>query len=224
MVHVSQFGKLSIFAGIPLSELQSIVEPVRVSRVPKGQIVIDRGEAGEDVFLVLMGHLIGVLVAEDGKEVAYATIAENSVFGEMAALDGGPRSLTVQAGSECLIGRVSGAVFNGWIDDHPQIARNLLRELVGRTRRLNDRVFELVVHDVETRVRLMLVRMAMEEGALDSGAVIDPAPSHAMIASHVGANREAVSRVMSRLTKAGVIDSGRKRIELIDVDALVDGL
>jgi CRP-like cAMP-binding protein len=224
MVHVSQFGKLSLFSGIALSNLKHVTDEVQVSRVPKGHIVVDRGETGTDVFLVLAGHLVGVLIAEDGKEVAYATIAENSVFGEMAALDGGPRSLTVQAATECLIGRVPGPIFNRWLTEHPQISRNLLRELVERTRRLNDRVFELVVHDVETRVRLMLVRMAMEAGALEPGAVIDPAPSHSMIASHVGANREAVSRVMSRLTKLGVLESGRKRVAIIDVDALVEGL
>lgn len=224
MIHVSQFSKLSLFRGVPLSELKHVTDEVQVSRVPKGQIVVDRGESGTDVFLVMAGNLIGVLIAEDGKEVAYATIAENSVFGEMAALDGGPRSLTVQAAEECLIGRVPGPVFNRWIDQHPQIARNLLTELVERTRRLNDRVFELVVHDVETRVRLMLVRLAMEAGALEPGAVIDPAPSHSSIASHVGANREAVSRVMSKLTKMGIIESGRKRIALKDVDALVEEL
>lgn len=224
MVHVSQFSKLAIFKGVPIETLAKIVAPVVVQRVPKGQIVVDRGEEGSDVFLVMSGNLIGVLIAEDGKEVAYATIAEQSVFGEMAALDGGPRSLTVQAAEECLIGRVPGAMFNAWIDENPIIARNLLGELVKRTRGLNDRVFSLVVHDVETRVRLMLVRLAMEAGALEEGGTLDPAPSHSMIASHVGANREAVSRVMSRLTKAGVLASGRKRIELRDVDGLVEGL
>ncbi|MFV0244995.1 MAG: Crp/Fnr family transcriptional regulator [Qingshengfaniella sp.] len=224
MLHVSQFSKLSIFRDVPLADLTDMARDVQVHRVPKGHIVVDRGESGSDVFLVMSGHLVGVLIAEDGKEVAYATIAENSVFGEMAALDGRPRSLTVQAATECLIGRVSGPAFNRWIDASPMIARNLLHLLVDRTRRLNDRVFELVVHDVETRVRLMLVRMAMEEGALEPGAVIDPAPSHSVIASHVGANREAVSRVMSRLTKSGVLESGRKRIALKDIEVLVAGL
>lgn len=224
MVHVSQFSKLALFKGVPTEALAKIVSQVVVQRVPKGQIVVDRGEEGSDVFLVMSGNLIGVLIAEDGKEVAYATIAEQSVFGEMAALDGGPRSLTVQAAEECLIGRVPGAMFNAWIDENPIIARNLLSELVKRTRGLNDRVFSLVVHDVETRVRLMLVRLAMESGAMQNGGELDPAPSHSMIASHVGANREAVSRVMSRLSKAKVIESGRKRIALLDTDALVDGL
>ena len=97
-------------------------------------------------------------------------------------------------------------------------------DLETRNRRLNDRIFELVVHDVETRVKLLLVRLAMEADELHDGGLLDPAPTHSDIASHVGANREAVSRVLARLTKTGIIESGRKRITLNSVDDLVEGL
>ena len=224
MIHASQFKSMSLFAGVDGGVLAKVAASVAVQRVPRGRILIQKGDTSSDVFLVLSGALVGILISQDGKEVAYATINSGSCVGEMAALDGGPRSLTVQAADECLIGRVPADVFLGWLEDHPPIARNLLTDFVARTRGLNDRVYELVVHDLETRVRLLLVRLAIEADALRNGGTLDPAPSHNTIAAHVGANREAVSRVISRMGKAGILGSGRQRIAILDADALVDGL
>ena len=78
-----------------------------------------------------------------------------------------------------------------------------LADLSGRIRAATDRLFELSVMDVETRVRHYLVRTLIEAGQLQDGGVLDPAPSHGLIAAHVGANREAVSRSVAVFRRAG---------------------
>ena len=62
--------------------------------------------------------------------------------------------------------------------------------------------------------------MAIEEGKFSKGAIIENAPTHAEIAGSVGANREMVSRSISRLVKGGVIKSARQKIEILDPEAL----
>ncbi|MEM1363757.1 MAG: Crp/Fnr family transcriptional regulator [Pseudomonadota bacterium] len=224
MIHSSELAKIGLFRDVPQSDLANLVPGVMPMRVLKGQTVIEKGERTSDVFIVLNGRLVGVLISAEGKEVAYAEFRRTAYFGELAALDDGPRSLTVHAAEECLVGKISGPQFLDWLDNYPRIARNLMIDLSYRNRGLNERIFELVVHDVETRVRLLLVRLAMESDQLHDGGHLDPAPTHSDIAAHVGANREAVSRVFARLAKSGVIESGRKKITLLEVETLVEGL
>lgn len=224
MIHSSELAKIGLFKNLSSADLGKLVSGVAPMRVLKGQTVMDKGDMSTDVFLVLNGRLVGVLISDEGKEVAYAEFRRSAHFGELAALDHGPRSLTVFAAEESLVGRIAGPQFLEWLENFPGLAHNLMVDLATRNRRLNDRIFELVVHDVETRVKLLLVRLAMEADQLHDGGLLDPAPTHSDIASHVGANREAVSRVLARLTKSGIIESGRKRITLNSVEDLVDGL
>lgn len=224
MIHSSELAKVGLFKDLPVADLNAMASGVAPMRLLKGHTVMDKGDLSTDVFLVLNGRLVGVLISNEGKEVAYAEFRRSAHFGELAALDHGPRSLTVFAAEESLVGRIAGPQFLEWMERFPRLAQNLMVDLATRNRRLNDRIFELVVHDVETRVRLLLVRLAMEADQLADGGLLDPAPTHSDIASHVGANREAVSRVLARLTKTGVLASGRKRITLASVDRLVDGL
>lgn len=101
--------------------------------------------------------------------------------------------------------------------------RNLALDLASRNRLLTERVFGLVVHDAETRLRLYLSRLAQDQGQLRTGGVLEPAPTRDDMARYVGVNREAVSRMIARLTRAGVIDSARRRIVIRQPTQLVQG-
>ncbi|MCU0826888.1 MAG: Crp/Fnr family transcriptional regulator [Tabrizicola sp.] len=192
--------------------------------VRPGQVVIEQGERSDQVYFVSSGRLLGQLVSENGREIAFTEIRAGSHFGELAALDGQPRSITVSAIDEAHLGRVGGAAFQRWLRAEPALALALARDLAARNRRLTERIFGLVAHDVEKRVRAFLTRMAQGVGELKPGGVLRSAPSHDEIATFVGANREAVSRVIARLAAEGVIESGRRRIVIQSVDALLDGI
>lgn len=83
---------------------------------------------------------------------------------------------------------------------------------------------EMTTLSVEQRVGTYLLRLAAEHGKLAKGSIIDNAPTHAEIAGSIGANREMVSRSISKLAKRGVIRPARQRIEILDPEALSEGL
>ncbi|MCA8879173.1 MAG: Crp/Fnr family transcriptional regulator [Rhodobacteraceae bacterium] len=190
----------------------------------RDDVVCERGSRGCDVFLVLSGELAGIVTSLGGKEVMTDWFRRGDLFGELAALDGGGRVRSVRALCTTEVGRLPESAFNAWLAENPQAMRNLLADVAGRVRGMTDRLFELSVHDVETRVRLFLVRALIEAGQLEDGGALDPAPSHNMIAAMVGANREAVSRAVSRFHRAGLIESGRLRIVVRDVRGLEAGI
>jgi CRP-like cAMP-binding protein len=217
-------ANVALFAELPAEARAKLAADFQVFEVDEGRMVIEQGGTDRELYVLVSGALVGSLVTEDGRQIGFTNIREHAYFGEMSALDGRPRSITVTATVPCTLARLPVAAFRRWIEAHPSIAVNLAIDLSERNRELNQRVFGLIAHDVGTRVRLLLCQIAQEAGELKAGGVVSPAPTHEAMASFVGANREAVSRVISRLGREGLIEKGRQRIVIKDLPGLLDGL
>ncbi len=102
----------------------------------------------------------------------------------------------------------------------PIIALNLATELCHRLRNKNEQMFGLVMQDVEARLRLLLLQLARESGQVRTHALLRPAPTQEALAARIGANREAVSRALSRLKRLGLIGTSRRNIVIRNIDAL----
>ncbi len=196
----------------------------RIEALPDGACLGERGTAPREVFVLLEGNCVGIVPSRGGKDLLVDRIRPGRVMGELAVLDGGTRVRSVRSVGPVKVARIGAEAFRAWIVANPRAMRNLLAELASNAREMTDRLYEIAVHDVETRVRLFLIRALIEAGALMPGGVLDPAPSHGEIADHVVTNREAVSRAMSRFNRMGYIDSGRRRIVVRDAAALEAGV
>lgn len=221
VVSVKQFPFAHRIAADRLAQLEALL---CCERVRSGSVICERGRRGTRVYFVLTGQLAGYIASRRGREVITNVFGPGQLFGELAALDGGSRVRSVRALSTCELAALGAEEFDDWLQANPRAMRNLLSEFASNTRDLADRIYELSVHDVDTRVRLLLVRMLIEAGELHDGGVLDPAPSHAVIAAQIGANREAVSRALARFKCRGFITPGRRRIEVHDARALEAGL
>ncbi|MCA8883621.1 MAG: Crp/Fnr family transcriptional regulator [Rhodobacteraceae bacterium] len=208
---------------LPENEVTSFLARVTRVSVDRGTLITERGARPESLYLVYSGELTGFIASRHGREVVLDRLRPGDLFGELSVLDGGSRVRTVRSETACDLGKVSGRDFNLWLDDHPTAMREILAHFAGRGRDLADRLYEFSVFDVETRVRRFLVRQLIEAGDLSDGAVLDPAPTHGMIAGIVGANREAVSRSLSRMVSAGILETKRQRIVVNDVRRLESG-
>jgi len=208
---------------IPEDAVAELAQCTQPAQAAANTVVARRGGRGVSVYLVLEGQLLGLVPSIGGKEVVTDTLKPGDIFGELAALDGGARVRMVRSETDVTLGQVDAADFDAWLTRTPAAMRNLLADMASRARVMTDRLFEIAVHDVETRVRLFLIRLLIEAGELRDGGVLDPAPSQNLIAAHVGANREAVSRAISRFAKAGMLERSRQRVVVRDVRALEHG-
>jgi CRP-like cAMP-binding protein len=215
---------IPLLSGLDPHDVMTFEQMLDLRKLPDRSVVSRRGTPGHDVFVLLTGACLGLVQSRSGKDIVVDRIGPGRVFGELGALDGGSRVRTVRADGPVEVGALPLQDFEAWLMKTPQAMRNLLSELAGNTRELSDRYFEMAVHDVETRVRLFLIRLLIEHCALHDGGALDPAPSHSTIAANVGANREAVSRVISRFGRMGFLDSGRRRIVVLDAAGLEAGL
>ena len=162
------------------------------------------------------------MTSVDGTELAFGEIQHGNYFGELAAIDGGPRSASVCALTDVEVVKISSDAFVQMIETKPDFALALIRDFTKSVRNLSNRNFELATKPVSERVKSLIVREALERNQLFDGGVLKPALTHADIAQRIGARREAVSRSLSDMVSKGVIETERQTIRILDAGYLTD--
>ncbi|MDK8875006.1 Crp/Fnr family transcriptional regulator [Paracoccus sp. SSJ] len=221
MTKIMDLADLPWFAGLPDEVLAGIESGSRRRHADRGQLIIERGEPGDSVLFVLSGHVLAVQWTRSGREIVYSEIAPGSAFGELSVLSGMPRSLSLYARTACVLLETPGTLLTGLMDTQPQVRQAVIQGLVRRIHDLTERVQELTALDVEERLRAYLLRVSLEHGGLEPGRRMPDPPTHAEMANIIGANREAVSRALAKLSRAGIIESGRKYLRIMQPDALI---
>jgi CRP-like cAMP-binding protein len=208
---------VDLLAGLDEPGLAALLPAVRIRHVDAGRAIVGHLDPGREVYFVLSGSVRVTMFAENGREVAFRDLAAGSSFGEISAIDGGPRSADVVALEDALVGTLSAADFTALLRREPAVAEATLKKLARLVRALSLRVYEFA-SPVPARICAELLRLAGPEGR--GPARIAPPPKHADVAAKVSTHREAVSRVMSELARRGVLAKGRGEILVRDRAAL----
>ena len=125
----SELSKVPMFAGCSQRELQTVARAVREVRHPAGTVIAREGEPGIGLFIVTEGT---ATVSIGGRKKG--TISPSEFFGEIALLDGGPRTATVTAASDVVLLCLTEWVFRGLVQEHPSIAVKTLQAMAARLR------------------------------------------------------------------------------------------
>jgi CRP/FNR family cyclic AMP-dependent transcriptional regulator len=185
-----------------------------------GQLLLSAGTRSDDVYLVRSGTIRVTLYSGDGREVIIRDQGRGNFFGELAAVDGGRRSTSIVAVAQSQLLVVPAAQFRSLIAATPESALWFAAHLVERVRSLTERVFELSTLNVRSRLHSQLLRLCADAGVNENRAMLDPAPTHEVLATMIGTHREAVTRELRDLATRGIVKRGRKRIEVRDVALL----
>ena len=217
-------AEMPLFHDVDVDQLASLGVRARLKTLESGQILFDQSDQSKDVYFLLSGRLVAVHLTVDGREMIFRRIDYRTYQGELAALDGGERSLSIYAHRKAEILVVSQADFQAVVEQIPLVRQRVIHGLVATVRHLTERLYEATLFTAEQRVRSYLVRLALEAGQMHPGGEIIDAPTHSEIANWIGSNREVVSRIMSGLKKSGIIHTQRKLIRLLEPDGLLPSL
>lgn len=177
----------------------------------KNSIVLNEGDTGDSLFVLLQGHVKVYATDENGREITFGTIHEGDYFGEMS-LDGGPRSASVMTLEPSLCSLVSRAAVQQHLADEPSFALALVAQVIRRARSATETARQMALLDVYGRV---IHTLEGQQGPASSQSPIHLTQiTHQQIASRVGASREMVSRLLKDLEKGGYVELGIKRITL----------
>lgn len=134
---IKQIRQLGLFSTLNSRELRVIDDLLQERRYLKDEIIFDEGEEGQTLYIVLSGS---VLICRQGEPETgrIAEIPEGVLFGELALLDGAPRSAQARAAEDCVLASLSRADFRNLIEINAgiasKIAYQLARELGKRMR------------------------------------------------------------------------------------------
>jgi CRP-like cAMP-binding protein len=215
---------LPLFADLGPADFKGIVLEANEQSLHGGQTLFDQEDSSRDLYFLLSGTLLAVYWTPHGREIVYARFPIGAYFGELAALQGVPRSLAIVAKSPAKVLALSSKTFLQIHEELPLVRQRVNTGLVNQIRTLTHKNMEMVTLSVEERTIRYLQRLATDAGALTAGSVISNAPTHSEIAGSIGANREMVSRTISKLSKQGVIKSSRQKIIILDPAALITAI
>ncbi len=199
------------FRGLPEGKLRALAGKAVMKSVLKNVIVVTEGEFTRSLYVILSGRVKVYLNDENGKELVLDVKGPGQYFGEMV-LDEGPRSASVVTIEPCQFAVISMADFKAVLIEQPEIALQVIKNLIHMARGLNEHVRSLALLDVYGRVARMLLDLAVEQGG---NQVIPEKLTQQDIASKVGTSREMINRILRDLTTGGYIKIEEKKITII---------
>src|SRR5215218_7272253 len=145
-------ARLAFLQGADPAALSAAAPLARWLAVRPGELVLDFGDTTDDVFLVAEGAVRVVVRTPHGQEVILGDLGPGDVFGEMAAIDGAPRSANVTASHPSRLCRMPAAAFLEVALRSPAVGLRVMRTLTMRLRLQDERLFEQVVLPVRYRL------------------------------------------------------------------------
>ncbi len=195
----------------------------RPTRVRKGQIILSEGAPSTDVYFIVAGLVQFSLISTLGRETILRNMGEGQLFGELAAIDGQPRSVNVIALKDSELAVLSASDFRNFVTNTAGAGLWLAELLAARVRDLTAKTFELATMPVSNRLQGELLRRvdALGEATGDDDAfIIRNFPIHAELAARIGTHREAVSREMSQLAQEGIIVQQGRTLRIVSLARL----
>ena len=209
-----------LLEGVARERLELLSRECAWYRYEKGAVIIGHKTAGRDVYFIVSGSLRVRTYSAAGRQVSFRDVEAGAIVGDIAAVDGGPRSTDISALDESVLAALPAAAFMLLLREQPVVHERYLRYLTGLIRLLTSRVTELSTQSVPHRVQAELLRLARPAGSSENVASINPVPTHAEIADQISTTREQVTRELSALAKRGLLQKKGSTLVVTDLHEL----
>jgi CRP/FNR family cyclic AMP-dependent transcriptional regulator len=203
--------EVSLFSSLDEDAVREFERVAIRKKFQKNTIIFSKGDESDSLYMVYSGRVKAVIHDEEGREIVLSVFGPGEYFGEMAALDGVPRSATIVTKEPTEMMIVHREVFKRFLASNPDMVFNLLGVLLKRLRRANEKIESLAFSSVHGRVANLLMQFAESRG---SKWEIDEKLTHQEIANMVGSSREMVSKILGELVEKGRISIEKKQITI----------
>jgi CRP-like cAMP-binding protein len=207
-----------LLAALPEPERRDLLARARRRRFAKGEVLFHEGDPGDSMHLIAKGHLAVRVTTPLGDVATLLVLKRGDFVGEMAVVSPAPRNATVVALSEAETLSVNKEVLDELRAQHPAVDRVLIDALVTEVRRLSALLLEALYVPVDKRTWRRLLDLAAIYGPDTDGAVIPLTQED--LAQLIGTTRPTLNKLLRSVEDAGVIRSGRGRLEILDHEAL----
>jgi CRP/FNR family cyclic AMP-dependent transcriptional regulator len=184
------------------ASLRTLARRGEIRRYRKHTLLIEEGDYGDTLYLILSGRLRSFSVGDKGREITYGVYGPGEYLGEMS-LDGGPRSASVITLEASVCAVLTRSTLERHIAEHPAFAFELIAKVIRRARAATLSAKQLALNDAYGRLVLLLNSLAV--GQRDGTRLIEERLTQQEMANRLGCSREMVSRLLKDLLSGGYI-------------------
>ncbi|QRM35426.1 Crp/Fnr family transcriptional regulator [Microvirga sp. VF16] len=213
---------IKAFQDVPLEVVNLLAQRCQWRFYKASRPILRCGDNDREVYFIARGSVGINFFSFSGREISFRDLSTGDMFGELSAIDDHPRPTHTVALTDTVVAVMSSAIFWDLMDEQKPFRVAVLRKLSLHVRSLSERVIELSTLSVPSRVRAEVLRLADTHAPGQDRAVIFPAPTHAAIASRISTGREAVTRELNKLARAGIIEKRGSTLIVRDVGRLSD--
>jgi len=215
--------RVELFQSLSLEDCQRLAENLKRRSLKKGEALFRKGDEGNTLYFVREGSIKIVLPSEMGDEVAPAILTSDDFFGEMALLDGMPRSADVVALEPSELYALSRKDFLSFLTNNEEAIRAVFSSISMRLRRTDNLLEDACFLNISTRFARRLVELSDTYGREtdEEGTVsIELRLTQKDLASMVGATRESINKELKVLRERGLVNTTGSTIEILDIERL----
>lgn len=208
---VSMIEKIHLFETLDNDTLNFFNEVAVSKTYPKNTVLFTKGDETNALYIIEKGKVKSILMDEEGKEMILNIHGPGECFGEIALIDGQPRSATVMTKETTRVTLIYKKDFLSVLDNNMSFAKCMMKLLIERLRRATENIERLVFQDVYGRVVNVLLQLSRDEG---DKKIVEESLTHQEISNMVGSSREMVSKILKELTNGGYLTIEKKTITI----------
>ena len=208
-----------LLAMVPEADVRALVDLGALEHYQPDESIFREGDPGDALHTIVRGRVRIVIVSDEGREVILATLGRGDSIGELALLDGRPRSASAIAAEPTTTMRVAREDFRRWLTERPGAAVAILETLGLRLRRTNQSIADLTFLELPHRIAKRLL-MLLADAQADRAGERRIRVTQSTLASMVGSSREAVNKHLRQFEDSGWVALSRGMVTVLDVDAL----
>jgi CRP/FNR family cyclic AMP-dependent transcriptional regulator len=219
-------SKLNLLRNIPLfaslsdAELQLLADSLQRRSFARDTILFHKDSVDQTLYIIESGRVRIFILNPDGEEITVNVYGAGDFFGELALLDGQPRSAGAMVLEDAVLLALHRDDFLHHLQAHPDMIMTILKVLSARIRYTTAQAERLAFLDVSGRVAAKLLELADRYGVQGDGLEIGLELTQTQLASWVGANRKSVNRALANFRDQGLIHVERQKITILDPRAL----
>jgi CRP/FNR family cyclic AMP-dependent transcriptional regulator len=213
-------GRTELFHPLDERARREVAATVTQMVFARGQTIFVQDEPGDRMFVLAEGAVKLVVRSRHGEVVELARHWPPAVFGEVALLDGGPRSASAEAIEPSLLLGIARAKVIELLRSDSGVVDALLRSLGELVRRANRQTTDLVFLDLQGRVARKLLELADAPGTSGATVLDQGAFTQTELAHMVGGVRQTVNLALRSLERRGLIRVSEGKIEILELEQL----
>ena len=212
---LNYLADVDLFRDLTERDVADLDRVTTITRMPRGRVFYQPDDISEVLFLIRQGRVQLYRISPEGKKLVIATLGPGAVFGEMALLGQQMHNTFAEALEDCQIVVMSRADLERLILDKPIVGLRMLEITGRRLSEAEERLDDMAFKGIPARLASLLLRLAT-----DRGVNVITGLTHQDLAETIGTYRETATQVLNDMKAKGLIQIGRKRIDILDPERL----